>query len=108
MSAVAKAEAGEGSSLVAERVARAANIQRDRQGHSNASLGGRLLDEVCALDSEAEKTLTQATDKLNLSLRAHHRVMRVARTIADLGGIESVTAIHILEAVSYRRSSLLD
>ena len=108
VSAVAKAEAGEDSALVAERVAAAAHIQHDRQGHSNATLGGRLLEEVCALDSDAEKTLTQATDKLNLSLRAHHRVMRVARTIADLGGIESVTAIHILEAVSYRRSSLLD
>jgi len=108
VSAVAKAEAGEGSALVAKRVAAAAHIQLDRQGHSNANLGGRLLEEVCALDSEAEKTLTQATDKLNLSLRAHHRVMRVARTIADLGGCESVSATHILEAVSYRRSSLLD
>ena len=108
VSTLAKAAAGESSALIAKRVATAATIQFKRQGHSNAALAGRSLDEVCALDSKAEQTLTRATDKLNLSLRAHHRVIRVARTIADLEGSEPVSATHILEAVSYRRSSLLD
>ena len=75
-----------------------------RQGRSrpNARLSGRELDRVCALEGPAQRLLESAMRELGLSARAYDRIRRVARTIADIDGIESVTDAHIAEAIHYR------
>lgn len=97
--------AGEPSSRVATRVAKARDIQMNRGGVLNARLNGPALDEAVRLDEEARALLTQAAEKMKLSARGYHRVLRVARTIADLaGGPERVGTPHIAEALSYRHN----
>ncbi|HPU16841.1 MAG TPA: ATP-binding protein, partial [Polymorphobacter sp.] len=91
------------------RVAKARAIQTTRYaGHkarSNAEADGKLLEDVATPDEPGRKLLTQATQALRLSARGYHRVLRVARTLADLEGSESVTRLHIAEALSYRRQA---
>jgi len=102
----------EGSEIVARRVARARMIQAARfEGKSasgrpirtNAEAEGALLTEIAEPDPAGRKLLTDAAERLRLSARGYHRVLRVARTLADLEGIESVRRLHIAEALSYRR-----
>jgi len=101
----------EGSAEVASRVASArarqwARYQRlppDRRIRTNAELDGQLLDELAAPDSEGRRLLIDATERLHLSARGYHRVLRVARTLADLEASEGVRRLHIAEALSYRR-----
>jgi len=101
----------EGSAEVAARVAAARARQRDRyetlegeaRPRSNAELDGTLLDELAALDAEGQRLLTEAAERMKLTARGYHRVLRVARTLADLEASESVRRIHIAEALSYRR-----
>jgi magnesium chelatase family protein len=62
----------------------------------------RLLRNICALDDAGERTLEMAVRRMGLSARAHDRILKVARTIADLGSSEAVTAKHLAEAVQYR------
>ncbi|HLW26894.1 MAG TPA: YifB family Mg chelatase-like AAA ATPase [Kiloniellales bacterium] len=103
--------AGEPTATVAERVAAARRIQERRYEHlpedqrprSNAELAGRLLEELVQLDAEARRLLADAADKLGLTARSYHRVLRVARTLADLASEERVTRLHLAEALSYRR-----
>jgi magnesium chelatase family protein len=94
---------GEGSAQVRERVAQARTRQLARQGVPNALLGPAALDEVATLDEAGERILKQAVSKLGLSARAFHRVLKVARTIADLSASPRVAAAHVAEAVQYRR-----
>jgi magnesium chelatase family protein len=61
-----------------------------------------MLREVCTLDESGERTLEMAMRRMSLSARAHDRILRVARTIADLGGVEQVAAKHLAEAIQYR------
>ncbi|MCC1481735.1 YifB family Mg chelatase-like AAA ATPase [Roseibaca sp. Y0-43] len=98
---------GEASRDVAARVARARGAQAARfAGHGglrvNADAEGALLEEVAAPDAEGRALLTRAADRLGLSARGYHRLLRVARTIADLDGSATVRAPHMAEAISFR------
>ncbi len=99
----AGAEPGESSSDVAQRVLRARMIQEQRNGSSNARLEGKKIEEHCALSCEGLALLEAAVDKFALSARAYQRVLRVARTIADLADDAGIRPQHIAEALSLRQ-----
>jgi magnesium chelatase family protein len=77
-------------------------LQQARQGTPNAQLAGRNLEERARETTDARKLLRAAVERLGLSGRAHHRVLRVARTIADLESAKQVEAHHVGEALGYR------
>ena len=97
----------EGSAEVAARVAAARRIQVARQGgegaRSNAELDGDLLERFATPDEPGRKLLLQAAEAMRLSARGYTRILRVARTIADMAGADQVGRIHVAEALSYRR-----
>jgi magnesium chelatase family protein len=100
-------EAGEASAVVRARVVAARDRQTRRfRTHpgvfANAQMGPRDVREFCATDDAAESLLRAAVDRLGLSARAYHRVLRLARTIADLEGAERIEVAHVAEAVQYR------
>lgn len=97
-----KAE-GESSAAVRQRVAIAREAQRARQNKPNNRLATKEIDKLCAPDEAGAQLLKQAIARLNLSARAYHRVLKVARTIADLAGTERVSSAHVAEAIHYRR-----
>ncbi len=94
---------GEGSQAVRERVAAARERQLQRQGKINAELNSAELVEVCPLPAAESALLNQMLDKLDLSARAYFRVLRIARTLADLGGHAYPLRSHLLQAVQFRR-----
>ena len=89
------------SAEIRDRVIAARSIQQAR-GYYNAHIPTRLLRKQCALDDAGERTLEMAVRRMGLSARAHDRILKVARTIADLGASEPVVAKHVAEAVQYR------
>ena len=101
----------ERSADVAQRVAAARAVQKARYGaantdapvRTNAEADGELLETVAKPDDAGQRLLTDAVDRMRLSARGYHRVLRVARTLADLDGSGAVNRIHIAEALSYRR-----
>lgn len=102
--------AAEGSAEVAGRVAQARAIQTERyrdhadQGvRTNADADGELLDRVAKPDDAGRSLLVEAADRIGLSARGYHRVLRVARTLADMDGSADVQRVHVAEALSFRR-----
>ncbi len=98
-----RAAEGEASASIRSRVTLARERQLARQGKPNARLTTREIDRFCQPDASGAALLKQALARLNLSARAYHRVLRVARSIADLAACEAIAAQHIAEAVQYRR-----
>ena len=99
---------GESSAAIRERVVRARKIQEERfRGekniHCNAQMNTRLLNKHVVLGDAAMRQLRDAMTRFDMSARAYDRILKVARTIADLDGSEEVTAEHTSEAVSYRK-----
>ncbi len=94
-------EAGEPSSEIRRRVEEARRIQQAR-GYDNARMPTRVIRKQCVLDASGERTLEMAVRRMGLSARAHDRMLKVARTIADLDHSDSVSAKHVAEAVQYR------
>ena len=92
---------GATSAEMRELVLASRAIQMSR-GSINATVPAGRLRDICPLDAAAEKTLEMAVRRLALSARAHYRIPKVARTIADLGGSEQIQAKRIAEAVQYR------
>ena len=95
---------GESSAEVRKRVEAARQKQYRRQGKTNALLSVTELDHMAKVSKEAVESLGSLLEKLSLSARSYHRIMRVARTLADLGGDETVTKQHVLRAVSFCRA----
>jgi len=95
--------AGEPSSSIRTRVERARAFQLERQGKPNALLGTKEIDRHCETDREGDQLLRHALARLLLSARGYHRVLRVARTIADLAEKSAIGAEHVAEAIQYRR-----
>ena len=97
------APAGEASAAVRERVARCRQLQLARQGKPNAGLAGAEIDAFCQPDAAGSKLLQSAIERLGLSARGYHRILKVARTIADMNAAPSVGAAHVAEAIQSRR-----
>ncbi len=101
----------EGSAVVAGRIVAARAIQKERYAplqadpplRTNAEADGKLLEEVAAASDAARRLLTDAAERMRLTARGYHRVLRVARTLADLSNSPGVERIHIAEALGYRR-----
>lgn len=100
---LSRAADGETSAQVRLRVATAWERQLARQGEANACLNGQALDRHCPMTPAARQLLEKAGQQLHLSARAWHRILRLARTIADLAGIDLLDTPHVAEAIQYRR-----
>ena len=104
---LSKAEPGESSAQIRERVMKARAIQTERFKdskliHCNAQMTDRMIHQYCELDAETLNILQTAMERLNLSARAYSRILKVARTIADLASSEKIQSMHIAEAIGYR------
>jgi len=101
---VATPASGEASAAIAARVEHAYGLQLQRQGVSNQQLNPRQVDAVCQLDEAGAKLLRETMLQWHWSARAYHRVLKVARTIADLAGTQRISRAHVAEAIGYRRN----
>ncbi|MDO8932897.1 MAG: YifB family Mg chelatase-like AAA ATPase [Rhodocyclaceae bacterium] len=111
--AVAEAElsakgSGETSPVVRARVAQARALQLERQGKANAHLAPDEIDQYCLPDCDGAQMLKRAMTQLSLSARAYHRILKVARTVADLAAAPNVGGAHVAEAIHYRRGLAAD
>ena len=101
----AKNNTGENSKQVRTRVSAARVLQLNRQGCLNSVLDNRRMLEVCSTDRKTREMLVYAIDKLRLSARSYHKILKLARTIADLAQAERISEAHMAEAISYRRQN---
>ena len=103
-----KAPEGESSAVIRERVCRARKIQQERYAasgcFSNNQLTPKALQQFCSLSVSGEKLLTEAINRFKLSPRAYTRILKVARTIADLAGSAAIADEHLFESINYRKS----
>ena len=97
---------GETSETIRERISRARDYQIARQGMLNARLPAAQVDVYCVPDEKAQKLAREALEKLGLSARSYHRVLKVARTVADLAQEEEISTRHLGEAIQYRRLAM--
>jgi magnesium chelatase family protein len=95
---------GEPSHMIAARVARAFGLQQERQSKGNNALSTTEIDLHCKPDAAGEQLLHTAMTRFNWSARAYHRVLKVARTVADLAGAATIGQSHVAEAIQYRRA----
>lgn len=95
-------EKAESSTVIRERVTSAFNVQIKRAGKSNAELNTKEIEQHCRISDKDAALLDQAMDKLHLSARAYHRILKLARTIADLSECKHIETAHLTEAISYR------
>lgn len=106
---LANIKKGESSQSILERVTKARDFQQQRYAkygsniELNSSLKGEMLEKFCTLEDDAKTLLVAAAEKMNLSARAYHRILRLARTIADLQFRENILKIDIAQALSYRK-----
>jgi len=101
---LARRTGGESSAIIRAHVQRARERQLARQGKPNAHLSSREVTQHAAPDTAGEELLKQATSRLGLSARGYHRILKVARSIADLAGEARVATSHVAEAIQYRRA----
>ncbi len=103
---LAAAEGGEGSEELRARVLQAREVQSGRfkrhRIHANAHMSPRLVKQHCTLSADSHRLLEMAMERLGLSARAYHRILKIARTIADLEGVEAIATAHVAEAIQYR------
>jgi magnesium chelatase family protein len=100
---LARANSGEGSAIIRARAEKARELMIAREGKANSRLTTREIDQYCVPDEKGATLIKQAIGRLGLSARGYHRILKVARTIADLAGVEHVSAQHVAEAIQYRR-----
>lgn len=108
-----KAEVGEDSAAIRRRVNAVRLIQKNRFSgltsvYCNAQMGAKLIKKFCHLDEAGTRLLRQAVEKLGLSARAYTRIIKIARTVADLDHVENILSAHVAEAVQYRRMTTGD
>ena len=100
---LARASCSDGSNVIRARVQKARERMNTRQGKENARLTTREIDQFCAPDEKGGMLLKQAISRLGLSARGYHRILKVARTIADLAESGRSATAHVAEAIQYRR-----
>ena len=106
-SALAEKKLGEPSAVIRQRVIAARKIQEERYKnykgiHCNAQMNQKLFRQWCDIDTDCQNLMKAAMDRLGLSARAYDRILKVARTIADLAGDEKINVTHLSEAINYR------
>lgn len=97
---------GESSAVIRERTLIARQRQLNRQHVPNTRLGVQEIEKYCVLDAEGKRMLERAMTHLNISARAYHRILKLARTIADLSGSKPILGKHVAEAIQYRRMGI--
>ncbi len=98
----------EESRVIRARVEQSRQLQMHRNGCPNSQLAGRLLEQTCALSGKSRDLVARAMEQLGLSARAYHRILRLARTIADLAQSDAIKPVHLSEAIGYRRMDRRD
>ena len=100
---LSRVNSGDLSGVIRVRVEQARAKMIARQEKENARLTTREIDQYCVPDEKGATLLKQAISRLGLSARGYHRILKVARTIADLAGVERITDVQVAEAIQYRR-----